>query len=397
MKILFISPYLPSPLKPRSLFFLKNLLELGNSVEIFALEETGALFSAERIKSRYNLPVINAFKLNRLSTIINASIGLLGSNPLQVNYCRLKNFELAIKKSLESRHFDIVHVENIRAIQFINRVNRQIPIIFDAVDCMSYRYSQFANKAGALSKLIFTIESKKLRIYEQRALNFVQHTIVTTQTEKERLLEINPTAPISVIPNGVNFPKYRTCNNVNNNSFDRTIFFWGKMDYLPNKLSVMHLVKNILPIVKRSIPQVKLRIIGANPDKQIKELNQIKGVSVNGFVEDITSELNEYSVGAFPLLIGTGMQNKLLEAIAYGIPVVCSSLAAKPLNLVDGKHAFIRDNNESFANAIVTLFFDNRLKYKITNNALRYVKGKYAWEDKTLELENIYKSLSFRR
>ena len=169
------------------------------------------------------------------------------------------------------------------------------------------------------------------------------------------------------------------------------------MDYLPNKLSVMHLVKNILPIVKRSIPQVKLRIIGANPDKQIKELNQIKGVSVNGFVEDITSELNEYSVGAFPLLIGTGMQNKLLEAIAYGIPVVCSSLAAKPLNLVDGKHAFIRDNNESFANAIVTLFFDNRLKYKITNNALRYVKGKYAWEDKTLELENIYKSLSFRR
>lgn len=128
------------------------------------------------------------------------------------------------------------------------------------------------------------------------------------------------------------------------------------MDYLPNKLSVMHLVKNILPIVKRSIPQVKLRIIGANPDKQIKELNQIKGVSVNGFVEDITSELNEYSVGAFPLLIGTGMQNKLLEAIAYGIPVVCSSLAAKPLNLVDGKHAFIRDNNESFANAIVTLF-----------------------------------------
>lgn len=397
MKILFISPYLPSPLKPRSLFFLKNLLELGNSVEIFALEETGALFSAERIKSRYNLPVINAFKLNRLSTIINASIGLLGSNPLQVNYCRLKNFELAIKKSLESRHFDIVHVENIRAIQFINRVNRQIPIVFDAVDCMSYRYSQFANKAGALSKLIFTIESKKLRIYEQRALNFVQHTIVTTQTEKERLLEINPTAPISVIPNGVNFPKYRTCNNVNNNSFDRTIFFWGKMDYLPNKLSVMHLVKNILPIVKRSIPQVKLRIIGANPDKQIKELNQIKGVSVNGFVEDITSELNEYSVGAFPLLIGTGMQNKLLEAIAYGIPVVCSSLAAKPLNLVDGKHAFIRDNNESFANAIVTLFFDNRLKYKITNNALRYVKGKYAWEDKTLELENIYKSLSFRR
>ena len=81
VKILFISPYLPSPLKPRSLFFLKNLLELGNSVEIFALEETGALFSAERIKSRYNLPVINAFKLNRLSTIINASIGLLGSNP----------------------------------------------------------------------------------------------------------------------------------------------------------------------------------------------------------------------------------------------------------------------------------------------------------------------------
>ena len=108
-----------------------------------------------------------------------------------------------------------------------------------------------------MSKLIFTIESKKLRIYEQRALNFVQHTIVTTQTEKERLLEINPTAPISVIPNGVNFPKYRTCNNVNNNSFDRTIFF-GEMDYLPNKLSVMHLVKNILPIVKRSIPQVAL-------------------------------------------------------------------------------------------------------------------------------------------
>ena len=65
------------------------------------------------------------------------------------------------------------------------------------------------------------------------------------------------------------------------------------------------------------------------------------------------------------------MQNKLLEAIAYGIPVVCSSLAAKPLNLVDGKHAFIRDNNESFANAIVTLFFDNRLKYKITNNAFK--------------------------
>lgn len=394
MKILFIAPYKPSPIKPRTLNFIKFLRRRNHLVDVITLEETDPIFSTSAIIDEYGIDNLKTIPLNKAVAVAGTILGLLkNKNPLQINYCYSKRLKNIISEKVQSGNYDIVHIENIRAVQYLAENKIKIPIMFDAVDCMSRRYSQFSDKATAILKIIYRMESKRLENYERYAISIARHNIVTTKIERDCLLKILPKAKISIISNGVDFLKFKIRKGISNFEKNKQIVFFGKMDYFPNKLAVLHFTKEIFPQIKQLIPNVKLNIVGANPDKEIKRLALIEGITVKGFVEDIAAEIKRCAVAAFPLVVGTGIQNKLLETIACGVPIVCSALAAKPLNLINGKHAFICDNNEEFALRLATLFSDKWLNLAITKNAYNFVKKKYNWNTKVDELEKLYDNL----
>lgn len=393
MKILFIAPYKPSPIKPRTLNFIKFLRRKNHLVDVITLEETNPILSTSSIADKFGIDNLEVIPLNKKIAIARTVLGLLNKNPLQVNYCYSERLKNRISEKVQSANYDIVHIENIRAVQHLSKDKIRIPIIFDAVDCMSRRYSQFSNKATGIFKVIYRMESKRLENYERYAISVASHNIVTTKIERDCILKIVPDAKISIISNGVDFSKFKIRKGISNFKKNKLIVFFGKMDYFPNKLAVLHFVKEIFPKIQKIIPNVRFNIVGANPDNEVKKLTLIKGITVKGFVEDIVAEIKNSAVAAFPLVVGTGIQNKLLEAIACGVPIVCSALAAKPLNLINEKHAFICDNNERFALRLATLLLDKRLNLTIAKNAYNFVKNKYNWNTKVDELEKLYDNL----
>jgi glycosyltransferase involved in cell wall biosynthesis len=206
---------------------------------------------------------------------------------------------------------------------------------------------------------------------------------VTTEREARLVREISTKARVHVIPNGVDTEYFQSSGTLPAQGAP-VIGFTGDMSYLPNQEAVSFFARQVLPLIRQSSPQAQFLIVGRNPSREVRDLADMEGVEVTGFVPDVRTHLARMRVSVAPFSIAAGIQNKILEAMSYGLPVVVTSRTAQGLTPDAARAVEIADGPEEMAGKIVRLLRDPQLARESGQENRRRVMADYNW-DKALD------------
>ena len=238
-------------------------------------------------------------------------------------------------------------------------------------------------------KPLVKIEASRLKAYEIKVGKFFQgYSIISDQDSAFLPKAIQDS--MSVIPNGVDEYYLETVSDHVIKKYD--LIFTGNMGYHPNIVAAQFIVRKVLPILKRKGLNVTVCLAGTNPAPEVLKLRS-EQVNVTGFVKDIRSYILESSVFVAPLLSGSGLQNKLLEAMACGLPSITTSLANKALGAKNEEQILIADTAQAFAEKIEYILKNELVARRIGNEGRTFIKQYFDWSETTALLENAFEKI----
>lgn len=312
---------------------------------------------------------------------------LLTQQPLTVPYFYSAELQAEVQRALLRRSYDRIFVYCSAMAQYVESAG-QIPMVTDLVDVDSDKWTQYATFTRFPLSAIYRREGRCLEAYERRVCAKSSCVVVTTEREAKLVRQISPATHVQVVPNGVDtayfdpavVPPDRTV---------PTVIFTGDMSYFPNQEAVNYFARKVLPLIRGSHPEARFLIVGRNPSRDVLQLQRIHGVEVTGFVPDVRNYLAKAHVAVAPFTIAAGIQNKILEAMAYGLPVVATSRTAQGLLPSVADMVDTGDTAEEMASKIVRLLRDLDLARRKGVEGRRRVAGEYRWEqslDRLLQL-----------
>jgi len=256
-------------------------------------------------------------------------------------------------------------------------------IVIDSVDLNYYRLYLKYEVTRDKSDLQKAEETKKreLAIYRKAEL-----VIAVTEEDARILRKDCPGLTLGIVPN------IHRLVSPGNNAPKNELIFVGGFNHDPNVDAVLYFCRDILPLIREKVPEVKLTVVGANPPEEIKKLiNDL--ILVTGYVPSVTSYLRKSYISVAPLRYGAGMKGKIGEAMAHGVPVVTTSVGAQGMGLLDRENTLIADNPESFAMAVVELMKNDILYRMVQKNAIEHVKNNYTAVQVSRQIQNILAEL----
>jgi glycosyltransferase involved in cell wall biosynthesis len=402
MNILFIVPYVPNLIRVRPYNLLRALAAQKHQITLLTLwTDPGELNDIDHLKSF--LTNIYAYQLGHWRSFSNCVRVLPTREPLQSAYCwqpELKEnlFELTANHSYK-KYFDIVHVEHLRGIRYAlelkkSRATQNIPIVWDSVDSITRLFDQTrAQSSRPFSRLMANFEYDRTRHLEALAPVNFDRTLVTSHADMETYLELadhpyDINSTFSVLPNGVDLDYFQMDESISREA--ATLVVSGKMSYHANISMVNYLISEIMPLVWKEKPEVTLWIVGKDPPRRILNLAKSSLIRVTGTVPDMRPYLQRATAAVVPLVYGTGVQNKVLESMACGTPVVSTSLAIAALGVLPGKDLLVADRPEEFARHILSLIESPELQRSLGMAGRQYVEENHRWGTIAKQLEGIY-------
>jgi sugar transferase (PEP-CTERM/EpsH1 system associated) len=314
-------------------------------------------------------------KYHMLSSYLSCFKALFSSHPLSVSFFH----SAIIKRTLQNFSPDIVLVDCSSMAPYA--LDLPCPKILDFVDIDSQKWKRFASMASFPYSILYQIESKRLAQFEKLLSKRFDYCLVTSPHEKS-FLEGVP--HIKVLPNGVDHQYFATPYT----PVDGSIIFTGVMNYFPNSDAVTYFHDHIFPLIKCQVPAAQFTIAGMYPTAQIRNLTD-HHTTVTGFVPDIRAYLSKAAVCVVPLRIAMGVQNKILEAMAMGVPVIATSVANRGINARNEREILVADEPESFAAATTRLLTDQSLRNSIRENAKQFIDAHFRWEKNLQQLDEL--------
>jgi sugar transferase (PEP-CTERM/EpsH1 system associated) len=254
-----------------------------------------------------------------------------------------------VRALLAQQHFDLIFVHCSSAAPYVAHV-RGIPKILDFGDMDSQKWLEYARYKPFPLSAGYWLEGRKLERMERQLARRFDLCTATTRAEWETLESYRTGVATDWFPNGVDSEYFAPTGE----PFDPdTISFVGRMDYYPNQQCMLEFCRATLPLVRARRAAVKLVIVGADPSPEIRALAQIPGVTVTGSVPDVRPYVRRSALMVAPLAIARGTQNKLLEAMAMGVPVVTSAAAAGGVDALDRRHFLVASTPDAVARAVL--------------------------------------------
>jgi sugar transferase (PEP-CTERM/EpsH1 system associated) len=270
-------------------------------------------------------------------------------------------------------------------------------MIIDFIDVDSEKWRTYGELSSFPLSAIYRREAKTLRRYEGKLIGAFDHCVVTTEVEAEALRRHERENSISVVSNGVDLEYFKSASSdVSHNR--RNIVFTGVMDYFPNVDAVRYFCESIFPRVRDAVPGGRFYIVGRNPTRQVRKLARQSGVVVTGTVPDVRPYFMQAAVGVAPFRLARGVQNKVLEAMAMGLPVVGTSETFKGIMATEADGIRIADDPRSFAKAVIALLKSNPdTRRRLAKQTRSYVERNHRWEDQGEKLDRILLGVIERR
>jgi sugar transferase (PEP-CTERM/EpsH1 system associated) len=389
MKILFLCHYVPYPpdhgAKIRAYHFIRHLSQ-NNSVTVATLAHTEPELTQGMGLKDYCEEVIAEVLRPRVRW--SQALSALGSrSPSSVAYFRSARLQDRIDQTLKSANFDRIVVFCAFMAQYVLEWQGGYRVL-DFVDIDSAKWAEYSrHKAFPLSSG-YALEAAKLRKYEYSISRHFHHCAVISQGEFEEFKRLGVPVPCTIVPNGVDTDYFHPNGNRQAES-SSAIVFLGRMDYFPNIDAVLHFTQSVLPIIRAAVPDVEFRIIGSNPTPAIERLRQIPGVIVTGHVPDVRPFLTDAVVSVAPLRMARGTQNKILESMAMGIPVIATSEAAKGVDAIPEQHILIGNTPDAFARQVIRILKDRKVRADLSKVGRERVEQVHSWPHSTELLDAI--------
>ena len=395
MRILFVTPYPLSRIRARSYGFVTHLAR-KHDVKVLALCADEREMADVRAVRREGIDIIAIYE-ERLVQFLRALLGLGSGLPLQVAFAASAHLRMTLMKLLSFEHFDLLHVEFVRALGMLP-ASLPVPVVWDAVDCVSQLYKQGA-KFGMtpMLRLFGLSEARRVRAYELAQLFRFRHILVTAERDRQALLNLTYKRPdklegrtlaeIHVLPHGID---RRYFHRYNGPRLPETLIFSGKMSFHANIAGAHDLVQHIMPRVWERRPGVRLIIAGSDPPPSLRLSSSDPRITFTGYVPDLRPYIARASIAVSPLPYAVGIQNKVLEAMALGTPVIASSQAVAGMRAIAGRDLLAADEPEAFANTILHLLDDPALGNKLAENGAAYIAANHDWDHIIQELMAVY-------
>ncbi len=388
MKLLFLAnrvPYPPYRGDKLKIFNLARRLKDRHELHLltFAQTEEDLTYKAELEKI---FTQVHFVYLPKWKSALACLAGLWRPEPLQVLYFQSSEMKLALTKVLATNEFDAVHVQHLRMSPYL--ADRQdLPRILDLPDAFSLYWERRKTvKRGLLTTIFENIEQRRVLAYEQ-VLKKYNLSLVCSQEDLDYLQRTHGVKNLRLLPNGVDMTTFSA--RIHDYSHNNIILFTGNMDYAPNVDAVCYFSAAILPLIRARMPEVRFVIAGQRPVKKVTELAN-DFISVTGFVKDLAVTYNEASVVVAPLRFGAGTQNKVLEAMAMGIPVVCSNIGFGGLGIKSGEGAIMQTDPVAFAESVIKVLSSEADRTAIGLAGKEVIQTKFDWNVVTATLEDYF-------
>lgn len=325
---------------------------------------------------------LTIFKLNKILILWNLFKAIFSGVPFQVAYFNQFKARKVVRNIISEYKPDSIYCQLVRTTEYVKDIHH-IPKTLDYMDAFSkgmYRRSEISK---GIKKYFFKTEGDRLKLYEHKMFDyFDHHTIISEQDKK--YISHNNQAKIITIENGID-KSFFEANSKVTQVYD--LLFVGNLSYAPNIECCHYLLDELLADLIKWKPDVKILLAGANPNESlVSKVKNLENVELSGWIDDIRTAYWSAKIFVAPLFIGTGLQNKLLESMALGIPCVTTSLANNALNAEVGKDILISDSQVSFIENIKSLLEDSELYGTISKNGKEYVRGNFNWENSTKKI-----------
>ncbi len=406
MRILFIVPYVPTPIYVRPHNLLHTLARRGHRLTLLTLQTRREEETHIRALREAGIEV-RVFRLPRWRSVWNMGRSLPENIPLQARYCWHPALFRELERLLSSQDgytpYDILHAEHLRGVLYALKAQENhpdLPIIWDSVDCISYLFRQASERSRSFfGQWVTRLELGRTVQLERRLLHQFDRILVTSRNDKRAYEALLPEGtshtPLHVVPNGVSLDDFHPAPGISRSK--GTLVVSGKMSYHANVTMVLDLAENIMPLVWRERPEVRLQIVGKDPHPKIQALGKNPRIEVTGTVPHVRPYLQRATIAVAPLAYGAGIQNKVLEAMACATPVVCTPQAVSALNVESGRHLLVADTPEAFAQAILLLLADEGRRRSVGQAGYAYVERYHRWDSIAASLENIYQQAQTER
>jgi len=389
MKLLFLSHDIPSPAASdtHSLYHLISLLSTLYGHDMTLISFTSERSRAEDFEHLKNVCSIensiriqwSSHKKLFLKAVKNSILNLprnlrhgLWVNELDYYYDY--RMDQTIKEALKKNNFDLIFSTRQMA-NYVVDVN--IPKIVQPFDAMSEYYRQVFTNSRGLKRIVPGIRYVLIRSYEKRIYEKFDRCLVVTQLEKELLESVNPQIRCAVIPIGVDID-YFSPREIDEEPLSLT--FLARLQYPVAIANAVYFYNEIFPLIVRENPDVKLYLVGRDPAKEIIDLSANPLVHVTGYVNDVRPYLAKSTVIIAPEVVGTGMKNKVLEAMSMGKAVVTTDIGVRGIAFKNREHLIVANTPYDFAKETVSLLTDQSTRATLGANARNLVEEHYSWE-----------------
>lgn len=383
MKIFVLLPRIPYPLekgdKLRAFNQIKQLAK-HNEIVLCALNDNTKVSEQDAFHAlQPYCQSISFISINKAQILLGLVRAFFKGLPLQCGYFYNRKAAKRIDMLITKHKPDMLFGQLLRVAEYIR--HKSIPKALDYQDIFSYGMKRRADIASPVTRPIYDMEYRRLKRYEAAIFNDFDVRSIISEPDRA-LFPHERRNEILIVPNGVDHDYFKP--QEKEKKYD--LVFTGNMSYPPNVNAVEYLANEIMPIVWKTLPETKLYIAGATPDPKVKKAASAR-IIVSGWLDDIRDAYAESRIFIAPMRIGTGLQNKLLEAMSMRLPAITSPLANASLGAKPDEEILVGDKAETLAQHIITLLTDKEKADHIAQAGFDFTNRVYDWGKATEKLE----------
>lgn len=387
-RILVITPRFPLPAiggdKLRISEIIAGLAEFFD-VDVFACysadEELTSLPQLQNICRE-----VHVHRLTRGTKIRNTVRGWLRGYPLQVAHYLDKATQRKVESLVATRKYQLVLPHLVRTLEYARSVPRQ-RIVLEMTDAIAMNYYRIQRPRTPM-ELLYLFERGRLSRYERKATQRVAAAVVVSSADREYLQGLGATGRIEVIGNGTAIDPVPAVKVQPN-----TIAFLGNLRYAPNQDMVLRFAQQILPLIWQQQPRARFLVIGADPPSRIERLHDGARIIVTGTVPDPHKLLASSAVSVCPMSFGAGVQNKILESMAVGVPVVSTTAGLEGIAAVPGSQVLVADDDAGFAELVAGILGDPSRGQRLGAAGRELVEQDYRWEERLSQYAGLVRTV----
>lgn len=388
MKVLFVCHRVPFPPKRggkiRPFNIIRHLASQGHQITVASLARNETEIDESRGLSEYCREVLVEVVPDHVAWPRMVA-WLPTAAPSSFGYFYSGRLRQRIEAELLRTRYDMVFVHCSSVAPYVESLAGPVKVL-DYGDIDSQKWREYSGHRAFPLSAGYWLEAVKLERRERVLSKGFDLCTCTTRAELESLQALGVTTPSDWFPNGVDAEFFAP----DGNDYEPDLVcFVGRMDYYPNQQGVLGFCRDVLPRLRQRRPAARFMIVGADPPAQIRRLTELPGVEVTGSVPDVRPFVRRAALTVAPLDIARGTQNKILESMALGVPVVCSTQASGGVDAVPGEHLLVADGPESWVGQVAGVIADPERRRRLAEAGRSRVLSHHSWPASMARLERL--------